>query len=217
MVKDAGEEPAKVEVRKEDLREYLDMRPISHDRILEKKQPGIVTGLAWTRAGGEILFVETLFTKGSGKLILTGQLGDVMKESAQIGLSYIRAISKKWGIDKEFFKENDIHIHVPEGAVPKDGPSAGITMATAMLSAATGKKVRADIAMTGEITLRGRVLPIGGLKEKLLAAKNAGIKTVCVPKKNEKDVEEVSAEITKGLEIVYVESMDEVLEQAFTA
>ena len=122
-----------------------------------------------------------------------------------------------WGIDKEFFKENDIHIHVPEGAVPKDGPSAGITMATAMLSAATGKKVRADIAMTGEITLRGRVLPIGGLKEKLLAAKNAGIKTVCVPKKNEKDVEEVSAEITKGLEIVYVESMDEVLEQAFTA
>ena len=129
----------------------------------------------------------------------------------------IRDSSKKWGIDKEFFKENDIHIHVPEGAVPKDGPSAGITMATAMLSAATGKKVRADIAMTGEITLRGRVLPIGGLKEKLLAAKNAGIKTVCVPKKNEKDVEEVSAEITKGLEIVYVESMDEVLEQAFTA
>ena len=154
---------------------------------------------------------------GKGSVVLTGKLGDVMKESAQTGISYIRSISEDYHIDPEFFQKHDIHIHVPEGAVPKDGPSAGITMATAMLSAATGKKVRADIAMTGEITLRGRVLPIGGLKEKLLAAKNAGIKTVCVPKKNEKDVEEVSAEITKGLEIVYVESMDEVLEQAFTA
>ena len=154
---------------------------------------------------------------GKGEFQLTGQLGDVMKESAQAGISYIRSVSEEYHIPKKFFQENDIHIHIPEGAVPKDGPSAGITMATAMLSAATGKKVRADIAMTGEITLRGRVLPIGGLKEKLLAAKNAGIKTVCVPKKNEKDVEEVSAEITKGLEIVYVESMDEVLEQAFTA
>ena len=137
-----------------------------------------------------------------------------MKESAQIGLSYIRAISKKWGIDKEFFKENDIHIHVPEGAVPKDGPSAGITMATAMLSAATGKKVRADIAMTGEITLRGRVLPIGGLKEKLLAAKSAGVKTVLVPEKNMRDVEEISSEITRGLEIIPVSYMDEVLKTA---
>mgnify|MGYP001656436426 CR=1 FL=1 len=154
---------------------------------------------------------------GKGEIILTGQLGDVMKESAQAGISYIRSISSKYKVAEDFFEKHDIHIHIPEGAVPKDGPSAGITMATAMLSAITDKKVRADLAMTGEITLRGRVLPIGGLKEKLLAAKNAGIKTVCVPKKNEKDVEEVSAEITKGLEIVYVESMDEVLEQAFTA
>ena len=186
-------------------------------KITESNLEKYVRGLAWTSVGGDTLQIEVNVMPGKGDIKLTGQLGDVMKESAQIGLSYIRAISKKWGIDKEFFKENDIHIHVPEGAVPKDGPSAGITMATAMLSAATGKKVRADIARTGEITLRGRVLPIGGLKEKLLAAKNAGIKTVCVPKKNEKDVEEVSAEITKGLEIVYVESMDEVLEQAFTA
>ncbi|OLA92645.1 MAG: endopeptidase La [Roseburia sp. 40_7] len=193
----------KIKITESNLEKYLGKEKYSFDKANEQDEIGIV--------------IEVNVMPGKGDIKLTGQLGDVMKESAQIGLSYIRAISKKWGIDKEFFKENDIHIHVPEGAVPKDGPSAGITMATAMLSAATGKKVRADIAMTGEITLRGRVLPIGGLKEKLLAAKNAGIKTVCVPKKNEKDVEEVSAEITKGLEIVYVESMDEVLEQAFTA
>ena len=208
---------AKIKITESNLEKYLGKEKYSFDKANEQDEIGIVRGLAWTSVGGDTLQIEVNVMPGKGDIKLTGQLGDVMKESAQIGLSYIRAISKKWGIDKEFFKENDIHIHVPEGAVPKDGPSAGITMATAMLSAATGKKVRADIAMTGEITLRGRVLPIGGLKEKLLAAKNAGIKTVCVPKKNEKDVEEVSAEITKGLEIVYVESMDEVLEQAFTA
>lgn len=207
----------KIKITESNLEKYLGKEKYSFDKENEQDEIGIVRGLAWTSVGGDTLQIEVNVMPGKGDIKLTGQLGDVMKESAQIGLSYIRAISKKWGIDKEFFKENDIHIHVPEGAVPKDGPSAGITMATAMLSAATGKKVRADIAMTGEITLRGRVLPIGGLKEKLLAAKNAGIKTVCVPKKNEKDVEEVSAEITKGLEIVYVESMDEVLEQAFTA
>ena len=207
----------KIKITESNLEKYLGKEKYSFDKANEQDEIGIVRGLAWTSVGGNTLQIEVNVMPGKGDIKLTGQLGDVMKESAQIGLSYIRAISKKWGIDKEFFKENDIHIHVPEGAVPKDGPSAGITMATAMLSAATGKKVRADIAMTGEITLRGRVLPIGGLKEKLLAAKNAGIKTVCVPKKNEKDVEEVSAEITKGLEIVYVESMDEVLEQAFTA
>lgn len=207
----------KIKITESNLEKYLGKEKYSFDKANEQDEIGIVRGLAWTSVGGDTLQIEVNVMPGKGDIKLTGQLGDVMKESAQIGLSYIRAISKKWGIDKEFFKENDIHIHVPEGAVPKDGPSAGITMATAMLSAATGKKVRADIAMTGEITLRGRVLLIGGLKEKLLAAKNAGIKTVCVPKKNEKDVEEVSAEITKGLEIVYVESMDEVLEQAFTA
>ena len=152
---------------------------------------------------------------GKGEFKLTGQLGDVMKESAQAGISYIRSVSEQYQIPKKFFAEHDIHIHIPEGAVPKDGPSAGITMATAMLSAIIGRKIRADVAMTGEITLRGRVLPIGGLKEKTLAAKNAGIKTICVPKKNEKDMEEIAAEIKKDLEIVYVETMEEVLSVAF--
>ena len=151
---------------------------------------------------------------GKGEVQLTGQLGDVMKESAQAGLSYIRSVGEEYHIPKKFFQENDIHIHIPEGAVPKDGPSAGITMATAMLSAITQTPVRADVAMTGEITLRGRVLPIGGLKEKLLAAKNAGMKTVLVPAKNERDVEEISTEITKGLEIKFVTHMDEVLKEA---
>ena len=146
--------------------------------------------------------------------MLTGQLGDVMKESARAGISYIRTVSRKYGIEDDFFEKNDIHIHIPEGAVPKDGPSAGITMASAMLSAITGKKVRADLAMTGEITLRGRVLPIGGLKEKLLAAKSAGIKTVLIPARNRADAEELSSEITRGLEILPVENMEEVLETA---
>ena len=149
---------------------------------------------------------------GKGEMKLTGQMGDVMKESAQTALSFVRSVSTEYGIEKEFFSEHDIHIHIPEGAVPKDGPSAGITMASAMLSAVTGTPARADVAMTGEITLRGRVLPIGGLKEKLLAAKNAGVKTVCIPKQNEKDLEEISAEITKGLSIIPVEHMKEVLE-----
>ena len=175
---------------------------------------GIVRGLAWTSVGGDTLQIEVNIMPGTGDIMLTGQMGDVMKESATTGISYIRSISRQYGIADDFFAKHDIHIHIPEGAVPKDGPSAGITMATAMFSAVTGKKVRADLAMTGEITLRGRVLPIGGLKEKLLAAKSAGIKTVLVPKENVADVEELSSEITKGLEIIPVESMEEVLKEA---
>lgn len=178
---------------------------------------GVVRGLAWTSVGGDTLQIEVNLMPGKGEFLLTGQLGDVMKESAQTGISYLRSVAKEYGITKEFFKENDIHIHIPEGAVPKDGPSAGITMATAMLSAMIQRPVRADVAMTGEITLRGRVLPIGGLKEKLLAAKKAGIRTVLVPKENRPDVEEMEAEITEGLEICFVEHMREVLERAFVS
>ena len=178
---------------------------------------GIVRGLAWTSVGGDTLQIEVNVMPGKGEIMLTGQLGDVMKESARTGISYIRSVSSKYQIAEDFFEKHDIHVHIPEGAVPKDGPSAGITMATAMLSAITGQKVHADIAMTGEVTLRGRVLPIGGLKEKLLAAKNAGIKTVLVPKKNVPDVEELSQEITKGLEILPVEHMEEVLRAAFVS
>ena len=164
---------------------------------------------------GDTLEIEVNIMPGKGEVLLTGQLGDVMKESARTGISYIRSVSRKHNIVEDFFEKHDIHIHIPEGAVPKDGPSAGITMATAMLSAITEKKVRADVAMTGEITLRGRVLPIGGLKEKLLAAKSAGVKTVLVPEKNMRDVEEITLEITKGLEIIPVSYMDEVLNVAF--
>ncbi len=180
----------------------------------ENDEVGIVRGLAWTSVGGDTLQIEVNVMPGKGELLLTGQLGDVMKESARAGITYIRSIVSRYGVEKEYFEKHDIHIHIPEGAVPKDGPSAGITMATAMLSAIIEKPVRADVAMTGEITLRGRVLPIGGLKEKILAAKNAGIRTVLVPKKNEKDIDEISAEIKKNIEIVYVETMEQVIAQA---
>ena len=183
----------------------------------ESDEIGIVRGLAWTSVGGDTLQIEVNIMPGKGEFQLTGQLGDVMKESAKAGISYIRSVSGEYQIGKEFFQEWDIHIHIPEGAVPKDGPSAGITMATAMLSAITKRRVRKDVAMTGEITLRGRVLPIGGLKEKILAAKNAGIKTVCVPKKNEPDVAEIAQEIKKGLEIVFVENMEQVLKAALVS
>mgnify|MGYP004616472701 CR=1 FL=1 len=205
----------RIKVTCQNLSHYLGREKYSFDKKNEEDEIGIVRGLAWTSVGGVTLEIEVNVMPGTGQFKLTGQLGDVMKESAQAGISYIRSISEGYDIPKEFFKEHDIHIHIPEGAVPKDGPSAGITMATAMLSAITKTKVRADVAMTGEITLRGRVLPIGGLKEKLLAAKNAGIKTVCVPKKNEKDLDEISAEIKKGLEIIPVECLDEVLDIAF--
>ena len=205
---------AAVKVTKTNLKTYLGNPKYSPEKKNDRAEVGIVRGLAWTSVGGVTLEVEVNVLPGKGELVLTGKLGDVMKESAQAGISYIRSISEDHGIDRKYFSEHDIHIHIPEGAVPKDGPSAGITMATAMFSAITGKPVRADVAMTGEITLRGRVLPIGGLKEKILAAKNAGIVTVCVPKKNEKDIAEISPEIKKGLEIVYVEHMQEVLDVA---
>ena len=204
-----------VRITEQDLEKYLGKEKYSVDKANTSDEIGIVRGLAWTSVGGDTLEIEVNVMPGKGEFQLTGQLGDVMKESAQAGISYIRSVSEEYNIPKDFFKEHDIHIHIPEGAVPKDGPSAGITMATAMLSAIIKKPVRANVAMTGEITLRGRVLPIGGLKEKTLAAKNAGIKTICVPKKNEKDIEEISAEIKKGLNIVFVEQMQDVLDVAF--
>ena len=206
---------AAVKVTKTNLKTYLGNPKYSPEKKNDHAEVGIVRGLAWTSVGGVTLEVEVNVLPGKGELVLTGKLGDVMKESAQAALSYVRSISEGYGIDAEFYTKHDIHIHIPEGAVPKDGPSAGITMATAMLSAITDRPVRADVAMTGEITLRGRMLPIGGLKEKLLAAKVIGIKTVCIPKDNEKDLEEISKEITDGMEIVPVERFSQVEKIAF--
>ena len=206
---------AAVKVTKTNLKTYLGNPKYSPEKKNDRAEVGIVRGLAWTSVGGVTLEVEVNVLPGKGELVLTGKLGDVMKESAQAALSYVRSISEGYGIDAEFYTKHDIHIHIPEGAVPKDGPSAGITMATAMLSAITDRAVKADVAMTGEITLRGRVLPIGGLKEKLLAAKVIGIKTVCIPKDNEKDLEEISKEITDGMEIVPVERFSQVEKIAF--
>ena len=206
-----------IHVTERNLSQYLGKELYSYQMANEKDEVGIVRGLAWTSVGGDTLQIEVNVMPGEGEILLTGQLGDVMKESARAGITYIRSVSTRRGVPEDFFKKHDIHIHIPEGAVPKDGPSAGITMATAMMSAVTGRKVRADLAMTGEITLRGRVLPIGGLKEKLLAAKNAGIRTVLVPKENETDVAEISSEITKGLEIIPVSHMDEVLNVALAS
>ena len=203
-----------IRVTERNLEKYLGKEKYSYQMINETDEIGIVRGLAWTSFGGDTLQTEVNIMPGEGEILLTGQLGDVMKESARTGISYIRSVGEKYKIPEDFFKKHDIHIHIPEGAVPKDGPSAGITMATAMISAITNTKVRADMAMTGEITLRGRVLPIGGLKEKLLAAKSAGVKTVLVPEKNMRDVEEISSEITRGLEIIPVSYMDEVLKTA---
>lgn len=203
-----------IRVTERNLEKYLGKEKYSYQMINETDEIGIVRGLAWTSVGGDTLQTEVNIMPGEGEILLTGQLGDVMKESARTGISYIRSVGEKYKIPEDFFKKHDIHIHIPEGAVPKDGPSAGITMATAMISAITNTKVRADVAMTGEITLRGRVLPIGGLKEKLLAAKSAGVKTVLVPEKNMRDVEEISSEITRGLEIIPVSYMDEVLKTA---
>lgn len=203
-----------VRITENNLEKYLGKEKFHYHMVNQTDEIGIVRGLAWTSVGGDTLEIEVNIMPGKGEILLTGQLGDVMKESARAGISYIRSVGKEFEVSEDFFEKHDIHIHIPEGATPKDGPSAGITMATAMLSAITGKKVRADVAMTGEITLRGRVLPIGGLKEKLLAAKNAGVHTVLVPEKNMRDVEEISTEITKGLEIVPVSHMTEVLEMA---
>ena len=203
-----------IRVTERNLEKYLGKEKFRYHMINQTDEVGIVRGLAWTSVGGDTLEIEVNIMPGKGEILLTGQLGDVMKESARTGISYIRSVGNEYDIPEDFFEKHDIHIHIPEGATPKDGPSAGITMATAMLSAITEKKVRADVAMTGEITLRGRVLPIGGLKEKLLAAKNAGVKTVFIPEKNTRDVEELSAEITKGLEIIPVNNMTDILEKA---
>lgn len=204
----------KIRITEGSLKKYLGKELYVFDVANEADEIGIVRGLAWTSIGGDTLQIEVNVMPGKGDVKLTGKLGDVMKESAQAGISYIRSVASKYGLSKDYFEKHDIHIHIPEGAVPKDGPSAGITMATAMLSAVTKKPVRAEVAMTGEITLRGRVLPIGGLKEKILAAKQANIKTVLVPEKNRRDIAEISQEILRGIEIVYVDTMEQVLERA---
>lgn len=203
-----------IKITQTNLEKFLGKKKYRYDMANEKDEIGIVRGLAWTSVGGDTLQIEVNVMPGKGEILLTGQLGDVMKESAKAGISYIRSMSKTYQIEDTFFKENDIHIHIPEGAVPKDGPSAGITMATAMISAITKIPVKASVAMTGEITLRGRVLPIGGLKEKTIAAKNANIKTILVPGKNKKDMDEVPDEIKKDLKIVFVDQMEEVLKEA---
>jgi len=203
-----------VKITESNLKKYLGKELYLFDMANETDEIGVVRGLAWTSVGGDTLQIEVNVMPGKGELKLTGKLGDVMKESAQAGVSYIRSIAAKYEISEDYFEKHDIHIHIPEGAVPKDGPSAGITMATAMLSAMIGKPVRADLAMTGEITLRGRVLPIGGLKEKILAAKMAQIKMVLVPEKNRRDVEEISSEILRGVTIQYVDNMEQVVERA---
>lgn len=204
----------KIRITEGSLKKYLGKELYVFDVANEADEIGIVRGLAWTSVGGDTLQIEVNVMPGKGDVKLTGKLGDVMKESAQAGISYIRSVASKYGLSKDYFEKHDIHIHIPEGAVPKDGPSAGITMATAMFSAVTKKPVRAEVAMTGEITLRGRVLPIGGLKEKILAAKQANIKTVLVPEKNRRDIAEISQEILRGIEIVYVDTMEQVLERA---
>lgn len=208
------EDVKKVSITEKNLEEFLGKVKYTKDKAFENPDVGIVRGLAWTSVGGDTLSIEVNTMPGKGNLKLTGQLGDVMKESAEISLSYIRSISEEYGVSQEYFEKNDIHIHIPEGATPKDGPSAGVTMATALLSAVSGRKVRPDVAMTGEVTLRGRVLAIGGLKEKLLAARMAGIKTVLVPSDNAKDVEELDSEITEGMKIVYAGDMGMVLKTA---
>lgn len=211
------EKEKQVVITKDNLEDFLGRSRYTYQKVNEKDEVGIVRGLAWTSVGGDTLQIEVNLMPGKGDFLLTGQLGDVMKESAQAGITYIRSIAADYKVGPEFFQENDIHVHIPEGAVPKDGPSAGITMATAILSAIIKKPVRADLAMTGEITLRGRVLPIGGLKEKLLAAKYAKIKEVLVPAENKPDIQELDKEITDGLTITFVSSMKEVLNKALVS
>jgi ATP-dependent Lon protease len=205
----------KMAITAQSIPKYLGVPKFRHGETEGKNEIGLTTGLAWTEVGGELLSIESSIMEGTGKMVMTGKLGDVMQESVQAALTYIRARAEKFGLPKNFYKRIDIHVHVPEGAIPKDGPSAGIAMATSIASALMKKKVRADLAMTGEITLRGRVLPIGGLKEKILAAHRGNIKTVIIPKDNEKDVAEVPQNVQNALEIIFVEHIDEVLEIAF--
>ena len=208
-------EQKSITVNEKRVQEFLGSG-IIHDTILKHPQPGVMTGLAWTSAGGEILFIETSFTKGSGKITITGQLGDVMKESAMLALEYIKAHASVLSLNEEIFDNWNIHIHVPEGAIPKDGPSAGITMATSLASALTQRKVKANIAMTGEITLRGKVLPVGGIKEKILAAKRAGIKEIIMSAENKKNIDEIQDIYLKGLTFHYVNDIKEVFAIALT-
>ncbi len=201
-------------IRAQNIHKYLGVPKFLPEEEMERDEVGVATGLAWTESGGDIIYVEATTMKGKGNLTLTGQLGDVMKESAQAALSYVRSRAKNLGIRDEIFSKTDMHIHVPAGAIPKDGPSAGITMATSIASALTGKAVNKSIAMTGEVTLRGRVLPIGGLKEKTLAAKRMGIKTVIMPKRNKKDLEDIPKYVKKDMEFVFAETMDDVIQVA---
>ena len=202
-------------IRKEHLKEYLGLPTNFHDMQKGNEAPGVVTGLAWTEMGGEILFIESSVSTGKGVLTMTGNLGDVMKESATIGYQYIKAHPEMAKMDSETFATKDIHVHVPEGAVPKDGPSAGITMVSSMVSALRGEQVRSGIAMTGEMTLRGRVLPVGGIKEKILAAKRSGIHTIIISEDNRKDVEDIKEIYVKGLTFVYVRTIDDVIKYIF--
>jgi ATP-dependent Lon protease len=210
----SDEEIKRIVVNGTNLETYLGTRKFMPDRLPSEDEVGLVTGLAWTSVGGEVLEVEVNVMDGSGKLELTGNLGDVMKESAHAAMSYIRANAKKLGVAEDFYKTKDIHVHFPEGAVPKDGPSAGITVCTAMVSALTGVSVRREIAMTGEISIRGRVLPIGGLKEKTMAALRHGITTVIIPKDNEKDLEEIDQTVRKALNFITAKTVDTVLDVA---
>ena len=202
----------KVKITSQNLHTFLGSPKYRHTQAEKSNQVGVATGLAWTEVGGEVLGVEVSVMKGKGKLLLTGQLGDVMQESAQAGFSFIRTRSEELGIDPDFYEKMDIHIHLPEGAIPKDGPSAGITMSTAVVSALTGKPIRSDIAMTGEITLRGKVLPVGGIKEKVLAAHRAGIKKVILPQENKRDLEDLPVNVKRAVEFLLVEDMDKVLD-----
>jgi ATP-dependent Lon protease len=204
----------KVSISVNNLDKYLGPPRFRFDTVKDEDLVGVVNGLAWTEVGGDTLSVEAIVMKGKGNIQLTGQLGDVMKESAMAGISYIRANAEKFGIDPYFYKDFDIHIHVPEGAIPKDGPSAGVTMATAVISALKNVKVKKDVAMTGEITLRGIVLPVGGIKEKVLAAHRMGIKTIILPEDNKIDLKEIPDRVKKSIEFVFVKKLDEVLERA---
>jgi ATP-dependent Lon protease len=201
-------------VSEKSVPKYLGPYRFRQEQVEEQDQVGMVTGLAWTQVGGELLFIETLLMPGRGQLTVTGKLGDVMQESARAALSYVRSRAEYLMIDEKFYRKVDIHIHIPEGAIAKDGPSAGISMCSSLVSALTKRPVHRDIAMTGEITLRGRVLPIGGLKEKLIAAHRGGVKRVIIPKENEKDLKDVPKSITSQMDVVFVEHMDEVLSHA---
>jgi len=210
----AESKPVPITVTAENLHDYLGKPKFFAEVAGMIDRPGVVTGLAWTPSGGDILFVEATTMPGNKQLILTGQLGDVMKESAQAALSYVRSKAEELGISKDFYEKSDIHIHVPAGAIPKDGPSAGVTMTTALVSLLTGKVAKYDMAMTGEVTLRGKVMPIGGVKEKVLAARRAGIKTVILPDKNKNDLEDVPEELRKEMTFVFAETIDQVIKAA---